>query len=293
MSDIMTASGQPWDTTQTSVCALLSSHNRVGHTVACLRALEVQDVESPITAVLVDDGSTDGTAQRVSDLFPWVQVLEGDGDLFWAASMARAECAARRLRPTHYLWLNDDVVLFPSSLAELLRLSRQLGDESIVVGQTQDPVSGQTTYGGAVRAGWHPLRFSAVRSTRTKRVDIFDGNVVVVPSRVAELVGGIDGAFDHAFADNDYALRASALGVEIWQLGGPVGACEGNLGRSVIHNPSIPIRRRIAAALDRRGIPPASQFRYYRRHAGVFWFPLAVGSYLRILFPRRSNRSEP
>ena len=288
---IQSATEHSWDSSSGGVCVLMASHNRVERTLLSLESLGSQDVDVPLTAVLLDDGSVDRTSTEVKSHFPWVLVIQGDGSLFWAASMARAEAIAHSLNPSYFMWLNDDVELAPNALNDLLALSQQKSNECIVIGQTVDPRDGGVTYGGSVRAGWHPLRFTGVSSTATRRIDVFNGNIVLVPERVARRIGGIDGSYAHAYADNDYALRARSLGVEIWQLGQPIGTCELNLIRSDIFNPSVPVRRRIALAADRKGLPPASQFRYYRRHAGTFWLPLVVASYLRILFPRRSNRT--
>ena len=45
----------------------------------------------------MDDGSTDGTADAVRHAFDSVTVIRGDGSLYWAAAMARAE----RVAATH------------------------------------------------------------------------------------------------------------------------------------------------------------------------------------------------
>ncbi len=98
----------------TRLVALIASHNRRDRTLACLTALFDQDVSAvDVEAVLVDDGSTDGTAHAARALSDKVSVLRGDGSLYWARSMALAEEQASRGRPEYLLWLNDDVVLEP------------------------------------------------------------------------------------------------------------------------------------------------------------------------------------
>ena len=54
------------------ITALLASHNRRPKTLACLSSYFAQEVPDDVTlsAVLVDDGSTDGTADAVRERFP-------------------------------------------------------------------------------------------------------------------------------------------------------------------------------------------------------------------------------
>src|ERR1700687_5043268 len=92
------------------VVAILTAHNRRETTLACLRSYFSQDIaRAELGAVVVDDGSSDGTGQAVSAAFPAAEVISASGDLFWARGMATAEARAVRSAPDYLLWLNDDV----------------------------------------------------------------------------------------------------------------------------------------------------------------------------------------
>ena len=52
--------------------------NRIQHTTRCLQTLERQSCGN-FTIVLVDDGSTDGTARLIEKRFPWVHRIAGNG----------------------------------------------------------------------------------------------------------------------------------------------------------------------------------------------------------------------
>lgn len=138
-------------------------------------------------AVLVDDGSGDGTAPSVRRRFPSVAVIEAAGDLYWAAAMARAESEATLQQPAYLLWLNDDVTLDPDALERLLDVDRGRGaGRCIVVGALRDPVTGEVTYSGVRRRGLglHPLRVELVQpNSRVITVETFNGNVVLVRAR--------------------------------------------------------------------------------------------------------------
>ena len=69
-----------------SIAVLMTCHNRVETTLACLRRLTPQ--LSPTDGVfLVDDGSMDGTGVKVKAEFSDVNVINGDGTLYWARGM--------------------------------------------------------------------------------------------------------------------------------------------------------------------------------------------------------------
>jgi GT2 family glycosyltransferase len=61
--------------------------NRKHYTKDCLLSLSAQTY-SVFKTIVVDDGSTDGTADMLKEEFPEVIVLKGTGNLFWTAATA-------------------------------------------------------------------------------------------------------------------------------------------------------------------------------------------------------------
>ena len=268
----------------TRVVALLACHNRKDRTLACLDSLFAQDTEGvEVRAVLIDDGSTDGTSDVVRSSFEQVEVIQADGSLYWASSMALAESHAVRRRPEFLLWLNDDVTLYPSALKTLLATTDPHGGQRIVVGYTVDPATDQPSYGGASRVDWHPLRYQLVVPTdgRATNSDTFNGNVVLVPHAIFDAVGGIDGGFAHAFADLDYGLRARALGFEVVVATPAVGECARNV-EAPWRDTSLSLVARYRLMSGRKGVPISSSVRYLRRHGGTFWPLYIVATYAKV-----------
>lgn len=70
------------------VYVVTAVHNRRTVTVEFARALARQSLRS-LTLVLVDDGSTDGTAEAVREAFASTVVLQGDGGLWWGGSLQK------------------------------------------------------------------------------------------------------------------------------------------------------------------------------------------------------------
>jgi len=267
------------------ITAILASHNRREKTLTCLQSYFDQVVNSPVVldAVLVDAGSSDGTAREVETRFVGVRIVREGASLFWSAAMARAESEALALDPDALVWLNDDVVLEPGALARLMRIA---GDPRttarIVVGRIHDPDSDEPTYGGVRRIGWHPLRFALVPpADEPVEAETFNGNLALVTRAAADAVGTFDGGFAHATADFDYGLRARALGIPILVAPGRAGVCRRNSDIGTWRDPALGARARWRSLLGPKGLPPRSMARYLRRHGGRAWPLFWITLYLK------------
>lgn len=266
------------------VAVLLTCHERREATLRCLDAIAAQDSAAAVRVFVVDAGSTDGTREALAARD--VELILRGPDVFWNGGMRIAWRVARREGPDFYLWLNDDTVLDGDALGRLLACHDDLAGGAgpaprIVVGSTRDPVDGRPTYGGVRRASARrPLAFDRVDpADRPLPVDTMNGNVVLVPADVAEVVGNLDPGFTHGMGDFDYGLRARARGVEVWLAPGTHGSCA--------RNPAQPPARSVREAWRRltgpKGLPLREWTRFARRHAGPLWPVYAASPYLRRL----------
>ena len=71
---------------------------------------------------LVDDNSTDGTSETIKKNFSDVNLIKGDGNLFWGGGTYLAwEEAIKKKKFEYFLWLNDDTFLYPNALQMLFK----------------------------------------------------------------------------------------------------------------------------------------------------------------------------
>jgi GT2 family glycosyltransferase len=238
---------------------------------------------------VVDDGSTDGTAEAISEHFPSVRLLQGDGNLYWNGAMRLAFAEALRQDFDYYLWLNDDTTLFPDSLPRMLRAAAKYGDRAIIVGSARDPDTGGLSYGGVRRMHrWRPFEFTWIAPRDGDvAVHTMNGNCVLIPRAIAQKVGNLDPAFTHGMGDFDYGLRASALRLPVIAVRGFVGECKRNDLQGGWLDASLPLSVRMRKALGPKGLPPRELAVFARRHAGPFWPIYWALAYRHLLLPQR------
>ncbi len=200
-----------------NVAVLIASHNRKRFTLNCLLSLFSQSKDSELFVFLVDDSSSDGTAEVVRKRFSKARVMDGDGSLYWAKGMRKAwEAAiAERQDWDGFLWLNDDTELRSDAIAKILAVN---DGKKIVVGELENSKS-EIVYG--MRPG-----------------GLFTGNCVLVPRKVYERLGMICGNYSHAWADSDYAMQAKRAGIGVVSAG-VVGKAEGHQNRPSLKGLSL------------------------------------------------------
>lgn len=269
------------------VAILISVFNRKESTLECLSRCFAQ-IDSfrgagkyTFSVYLTEDGCTDGTPEAVSERFPDVHIIHGDGSLFWNRGMCAAWNAAAADSPDFYLWLNDDTMMRPGALAVLLENSASLGHRAIVVG-TAEGSDGRISYGGRYRSG----RLVTPDRIIPVACDLFNGNLVLVPDYVYRRLGTLDPFYTHSFGDFDYGVRALKKDITAVVAPGILADCDRNPGIPRWRDPSVPLRSRYAAIMSPKGRPFGEQFVYDMRSRGLL---KAVSHFislnLKVLFP--------
>ena len=195
---------------------LLPVHNRRATTLRFVEALRRQTYRN-FHFVLIDDGSTDGTAAAVKQLCPELDVISGTGDWWWAGSLAEG---CRHLQrggisdDDVLLLINDDVELGPDFLADGLgELAAQPG--ALLLARQLDAATGAVIdHGGGVNVDLRELRFTAARSP---------AEVNCLPTRGLFLRWGdflrigpfVPERLPHYLSDYEFTLRARARGLAL------------------------------------------------------------------------------
>lgn len=273
---------------------LATCHNRREMTLQALAGLHAQKLPEGVTMghTVVDDGSSDGTSEAVKEAFPDVEIVLGDGGLFWAGGMRYGWNESVKDKSFDYLLVyNDDVRLHDDALTRLLRAGKSLLNdggpkEHAVVGVFLDD-EGNTSYGGVVhKSRWHPLRFRRVDPSAESYtlVDTMNMNACLISKQALEKAGFLCRHFVHSGADYDFGLRLKKMGGAVIQGPQYAGLCNRNDIDDAITNSTDSIRLQYKKLLGPKGEPFGQRMIYYARHGGVFWAVWLVSPYILLPF---------
>jgi GT2 family glycosyltransferase len=234
-------------------------HNRRDTTLQCLRSLSRIDTTGlKVHIIVVDDGSTDGTSEAIREQFAEVEILQGDGNLWYTAGTNRAIEAALLKNPDYILAINDDSIFDEQFLLRMVRCAQE--NPKSVVGALlllwdkphqvfQVGARWSTWYGG-----WRlPHRLTVWTVPQNPwEVEGIVGNCVLYPVEAIRQVGLMnEKAFPYGFGDSEYTPRMRRHG---WRLLIEPRArvwCEPNRVAAPLH--SLPKRELLKLLfLDRR-----------------------------------------
>lgn len=243
------------------IAAIITCHNRKDKTLACLKFL--LQIAPTIDVYLTDDGSTDGTSEAVRQQFPQVHIIQGDGNLFWSRGMYIAWKEAVKSDYEYYLWLNDDVVLYPFFMKELLECEEKEGNGAVISGIIESIDKKTVLYGGTDYKG-HLI------SKSEKPVPIFhmNGNVVLVPKSVVDKIGIMDPKFHHDLGDVDYGLSALEHGIGVFTTRIPIAAGYSN-NYCRVRRWGTTLSERFRKLYSPLGSDPRINFYFRRKHFGI------------------------
>ncbi len=265
------------------IATLITCHNRGEKTLSCLKYLFEANLPDSykIEVYLVDDGSTDGTGELVKLNYPDVNVLKGNGELYWNRGMYFAwETAFKKFDYDFYFWLNDDTLIFKNALHNALTESENMNCKSIIAGATCNQTKIITTYGG-----WLDGKLITVNGN-TQYCDYFNGNFVLVPKSVFKKLGNLDYFYRHTSGDFDYGYRAKKSGIKSVVVGEYVGTCERDKKTLKCFDPDVPFFKRVKLFYTPTGKNPFEYFHFNKKYKGVI---KAVGifftNHFRVFFP--------
>jgi len=210
------------DFNASAVYIIIPVHNRKATTLHCLQHLQQQGDLERYQVVVVDDGSTDGTAEAIRQHYPQVHLLQGDGNLWWAGATKLGMEYAYEQGAEYLVWLNDDTLPERRTLAKLLSFCAA-HPQAIVASQCYwDDVF---TYGGQIRRRLQQIPHYASPGD-INPCDALDGNLVCIPRAVVDDIGyPLSQQIPHYGSDNMYTWLAKQAGYELCLLGDATSQC--------------------------------------------------------------------
>jgi GT2 family glycosyltransferase len=206
----------------TRIGIVFPCHNRAQITLQCLRSLaRINKDNLDIKIVVVDDGSTDGTGEAIRREFPDVEVINGNGDLWFTEGTNFGVLAALKSDADFVLMINDDAV-FDSDFLKFMVETAESHPRSIVgslllLWDTPHKLFQVAPVWHTWQGGWHHWYEQTVWTVPDKpwQVDLIVGNCVLVPAAAFKEGGLMDSRRYPNFGDAEFTPRLKRLG---WQL---------------------------------------------------------------------------
>lgn len=176
--------------------------------MACLENLDKIDAISRYSIVIADDGSTDGTADKIfSEFSDRVTVLHGDGNLWWAGAIDLGMRYACENNAQYIIWLNDDCLVPEGTFENLIDFANKT--PNAIIGAQGHNKSDQTqvTFGGKRRKIPHYQMFQCPVG-KIMPCEMLSGNLVCIPRKTIDKIGYPDMRLPHYGADTFYLIRA-------------------------------------------------------------------------------------
>lgn len=107
-----------------NIVVIIPTYNRARQVLEGLASVYSQE-NAQLQAIVINDGSKDGTSELIKENFPQAQIIEGDGNMWWAGAINAGLQQALDTGFDYFLLLNDDNWLAPLSVSHLLDYARK------------------------------------------------------------------------------------------------------------------------------------------------------------------------
>ena len=196
-------------------------YNRWKYTQACIESLNKQ-IYKDFKIIVVDDGSSDGTSEKINDLYPNVHVIKGDGNLWWTGGINEGIKYALSQKADYVLSLNNDTLTYPGYLQELINAAEKKPN-SLIGSLAVDSETKKELYAaGFIK--WYVDKYTDLLNDLGNddkkgihEVGFFPGRGLLIPKQVFDKVGLFDQkTFPHYMADYDFTLTAKKNGFKTY-----------------------------------------------------------------------------
>ena len=193
---------------------LLPVHNRRDLTEAFINCLTAQTYRNH-HLILIDDGSTDGTAEMVQDKISATTVLQGQGNWWWAGGLQKGIEWLHGI-PLHdrdiVLMINDDVTFDPYFLekgAELLSQHPKTLIHSFAIGNKTGRIAN-----AGVKADLKKLKFEV--TTSDEETNCLATMGLFMRFEDLKQIGGFyPQLLPHYLSDYEFTIRAHRKGLQL------------------------------------------------------------------------------
>jgi GT2 family glycosyltransferase len=206
---------------QPLVISVILNTNRRDDTLECLASLAQQSYGNH-RAIVLDNHSTDGSVEAIRATFPDVQIVALADNRGYAGNNNVGIAAALEQGAAWVFVLNEDTVLAPDCLAQLVEVGEKEPGTGIVgpmVYHHDEPAVIQSA-GGILGTYWSSEHLGKDEPDNGQyslphAVDWISGCAIMVRRGVVEQVGAIDERFFYYWEETEWCVRAGRAG---WRI---------------------------------------------------------------------------
>lgn len=210
------------ESSQPLVVTVILNTNRKVDTLEALQSLS-ESTYPEQKIIVLDNASTDGSIAAIQQSYPDVEVIELAQNLGYAGNNNVGIRAALEAGAEWVLVLNEDTVLAPDCLEQMVKLGEQdpqIGIVGPMVYHFNEPQIIQSA-GGKMTPGWVSVHLSqneldSGQYPDPHEVDWISGCAIMVRKAVIEQVGMIDARFFYYWEETEWCLRAREAGWKIF-----------------------------------------------------------------------------
>jgi GT2 family glycosyltransferase/glycosyltransferase involved in cell wall biosynthesis len=201
------------------VSIVIPVYNKIAYTSACLRSIAEHASAIPFEVIVVDDGSTDRTAERLANV-DGIRAIRNAENLGFVGSCNAGAAAARG---ELVLFLNNDTRVTAGWLDALVRCLDEAPDAGLVGAKLVYPDGRLQEAGGIVfddGSGWNYGRFDDPDDPRyafRREADYCSGAAIVMRTELFRRLGGFDTRYAPAYyEDTDLAFAVRSAGFKVY-----------------------------------------------------------------------------
>ncbi|MGB7451050.1 MAG: glycosyltransferase, partial [Lysobacterales bacterium] len=205
-------------TDQPQVSIVIPVYNKWVYTAACLRSLLDAAGKYSFEVIVVDDQSTDETAERLADI-DGLTHLRNEKNLGFVGSCNRG---ARQARGEYLVLLNNDTQVLEGWLDELIDTFEREPQAGLVGARLVYPDGSLQESGGIVfndGSGWNYGRGKQAENPEflyLRETDYCSGACIALKTKYFHQIGGFDERYAPAYyEDTDLAFRVRESGLKV------------------------------------------------------------------------------